>query len=126
MNINDMTIGQAKELSALFGNQQTGGDVAAHMIGNKVIIRTYSAGVWFGTLSAKSGSEVIIENARRLWAWWAKESISLSGVALYGLKADKSKLPPPVEQQWLEAIEITPCTQAAIESIEACEHAKPE
>ena len=90
------------------------------MIGKKVIIRTYSAGVWFGTLSQKSSNEVILTDARRMWRWWAAKSISLSGVAVYGVKADKSKIAPSVNDVWLEAIEIIPCTDMAIASIEGC------
>ena len=90
MNINELTIGQAKELSAMFAtsNQSTG---LNSMIGEKVIIRTYSAGNWFGVLEQKSGSEVIITHARRMWSWWAESGISLSSVAIHGIKNDKSK-----------------------------------
>lgn len=88
------------------------------MIGKKVIVRTYSAGVWFGTLSEKDGAEVILTNARRMWYWHAAESISLSGCALYGIKQDKSKIVAPVASVWLEAIEIIPTTEVATASIE--------
>ncbi|MCP4342105.1 MAG: hypothetical protein GY799_25285 [Desulfobulbaceae bacterium] len=88
------------------------------MIGRKVIIRTYSAGVWFGVLDQKSGDEVILTSARRMWQWWAAESISLSAVAIHGIKHEKSKIVEPVESVWLEAIEILPCTNKAIGSLE--------
>lgn len=92
-------------------------------IGAKVIIRTYSAGVWFGVLSEKSGKEVILKNARRMYRWHAKQSISLSAVSLYGIKQDKSKICQAVEWIWLiEAIEIIPCTDESIESIEGAEN----
>lgn len=61
-------------------------------IGKEVIIRTYSAGVWFGVLKQKAGNEVILTKARRMWSWWAKESISLSGVARYGIKQENSRI----------------------------------
>lgn len=96
------------------------------MIGKKVIIRTHSAGNWFGELSEKDGNEVIIKNARRMWRWWAAESISLSACALYGIKRDKSKIVDAVPSVWLEAIEIIPCTDTAIKSIEGAENAKAE
>jgi hypothetical protein len=126
MNINDLTLGQAKELAALFGAQQTGAPSLNGMIGKKVIIRTYSAGVWFGVLSEKSGSEVIVTNARRMWRWWAAESISLSAVALHGVKAEKSKVAEAVPSIWLEAIEIIPCSEKAAAQLEAIENAKAE
>lgn len=96
------------------------------MIGEKVIIRTYSAGVWFGVLSEKAGNEVILSNARRMWQWKAKESISLSAVSIYGIDDDKSKIVAPVDSVWLEAIEIIPCTINSINSIEGAENVKAQ
>lgn len=128
MNINDLTIGQAKELAASFGNQQTSqsSGINDYCIDKNVIIRTYSAGVWCGTLSQKSGNEVILTNARRLWRWWAAESISLSGVANHGIIESKSKIAPMIEGVWLEAIEIIPTTEKAQKSIMGAQDAKAE
>lgn len=64
-------------------------------IGNTVIIRTYSSGVWFGVLEKKCKNEVILKDARRMWRWWCRESISLSGVVCYGINQKKSKIAPP-------------------------------
>ncbi|OFV39597.1 hypothetical protein HMPREF3136_03710 [Neisseria sp. HMSC15C08] len=86
-------------------------------IGKEVIIRTYSAGVWFGVLKQKAGNEVILTKARRMYKWWAKESISLSGVARYGIKQEDSKICGELDAIWLEAIEIIPVTGNAAESI---------
>lgn len=86
-------------------------------IGKEVIIRTYSAGVWFGVLKQKAGNEVILTKARRMYKWWAKESISLSGVARYGIKQNDSKICGELDSVWLEAIEIIPVTGNAAESI---------
>ena len=86
-------------------------------IGKEVIIRTYSAGVWFGVLKQKAGNEVILTKARRMYKWWAKESISLSGVARHGIKQDGSKICGELDSVWLEAIEIIPVTGNAAESI---------
>lgn len=127
MNINDLTLDQLKEINSLFGAgaaQNTEG--LNCMIGKKVIIRTYSAGVWFGTLEQKDGNEVIIRNARRMWRWWAKEGVSLSAVAVHGIKQDKSKIAEAVEAVWIEAIEIIPCSESSIISIEGAPNAKAE
>ena len=94
------------------------------MVGKKVIVRTYSAGVWFGLLEQKSRNEVILTNARRMWQWWAKEGISLSSVAMKGIKQEKSKIAEPVQSVWLEAIEIIPCADEAIYLIESSENAR--
>lgn len=88
-----------------------------YAIGKEVIIRTYSAGVWFGVLKQKAGNEVILTKARRMYKWWAKESISLSGVARHGIKQDDSKICGELDSVWLEAIEIIPVAGNASESI---------
>lgn len=128
MDINDLTIGQAKELAAMFGNSKNESTQCGinGMIGKKVIIRTYSAGVWFGVLVEKDGKEVIVHNARRMYQWWCKEGISLSAVAIYGLNISKSKIIESVPSVWLEAIEIIPCSDQAINDLEGAPNVKAQ
>lgn len=95
-------------------------------VGKKVIVRTYSAGCWFGTLDKKTDSEVILKNARRMYYWWAAKSISLSGVALYGIHHDKSTIVPPVPEVDLPFIEILTCTPVAVASLESAPHAEAQ
>jgi hypothetical protein len=87
------------------------------LIGEYVIIRTYSAGVWAGVLKEKVKNEVYLANARRLFYWSNNEGISLSGISLNGIDSTKSKICAPVDLVWLEAIEIIPCTNKAKETI---------
>ena len=123
MDLNEMKFGDvARLVSVISGTQENPG--INDMVGKKVIIRTYSAGAWFGILTKKLGNEVILSGARRLWRFWCAQSISLSAVAIYGLNHEKSKVVAPVESVWLEAIEIIPCTADAISSIEAAPHAQ--
>ena len=42
----------------------------------KYIIRTYSAGVWYGNIKEHEKSEVVLINARRLWYWSGAASLS--------------------------------------------------
>lgn len=86
------------------------------LIGQYVIIRTYSAGVWAGYLKEKVKNEVYLTEARRMYRWVNVEGISLSGIALNGLKKE-SNICAPVPIVWLEAIEIIPCSEKAKESI---------
>lgn len=127
-NIDNLTLGEIKELakiaSGFAGGNASSVPTLNSMLGQKVIIRTYSAGVHFGILQEKSGNEVILKDARRLWFWNAKQSISLSGVAVYGIKQDKSNIAPKVDFIWLEAIEILPATDVAAKSIEEAKEAK--
>ena len=108
-----------KELAELLGAKNTAAEsgLNSFAIGQEVIIRTYSAGVWFGRLKEKSGNEVILTEARRMWRWWAKESISLSGVALHGINQMESRIAGAVDSVWLQAIEIIPVSGEPAESI---------
>jgi hypothetical protein len=117
MNINDLTIGQAKELASLFGVSQTSTTLNS-MVGAKCIIRTYSAGVWFGEISEKAGNEVIVLNARRLWRWQTQKSISLSAIAMGDIDESKCRIAQAVHSVWLEAIELIPAAKEAIKIIE--------
>ncbi len=127
MNIDELTLGQIKQLNQL---KLTENSTLNFHVGEKVIIRTYSAGVHFGTLQQKEGKEVLLINSRRMWRFWAAKSISLSGVAVYGLSQDSdktSKICPILEKPlWLQAIEIIPLTKLAIKSLEEYRDAKAE
>ena len=108
-----------KEIAELLGmkNTATESGLNSFAIGQEVLIRTYAAGVWFGRLKEKASDEVILTEARRMWRWWAKESISLSGVALYGINQEKSRIAGAIDSVWLQAIEIIPVSGKAAESI---------
>ena len=80
-----------------------------------VIVRTYSAGCWFGKIKERVGNKIKMSNARRMWKWKAKQSISLSGCARYGIVADESRIAGEVIV-WLEDIEIIECTSQAIQT----------
>lgn len=75
------------------------------MTGKNVLIRTYSAGVHFGTLLSHEGQQVHLKNARRLWSW--NGALSLSEVAAKGIDLKNSKVSIPVEEIILtQAVEI--------------------
>ena len=87
-------------------------------IGKKVIVRGNNSGVEFGTLVAQEGQEVTLKNARRIWYW--KDAASLSQLAMEGTaKSQECKFTVYVDSiTILDAIEIIPCTENAIRSIE--------
>ena len=88
------------------------------MTNKKVIIRAEKAGVFFGTLKEKNGSEVTLTDCRRLWYW--DGAASISQLAVNGTtngKGCKFTVVVP-EIVILGVIEIIPCTEKAIESIE--------
>lgn len=115
MNIDELTLGQIKQIQSLCGfkkNPENHPDM-----GKKVIIRTYSAGVHYGTLESKNGNECRLKNAIRLWYW--EGAFTLSQLAMMGTnKASNCKFAVPVDFITLEWIEIIPCSETAIASIE--------
>lgn len=89
------------------------------LTGKKVIVRCSRAGVFYGTLNEIKGHEVELKDCRRIWYW--DGAASLHQLAAEGTVApDECKFTMRVESiTLLEAIEIIPCTDKAIESIEA-------
>lgn len=87
--------------------------------GRYVIVRTYSAGVFAGTLESRKGREVVLRDARRIWYW--KGAATLSQLAVDGTSNPSGcKFPCPVPRvELLEAIEILDVTERAKESIES-------
>ena len=78
-----------------------------------VLVRTYSAGVHFGTLETQKGKEVVLSNARRIWYW--KGANTLHEISLHGVSVSGSKVSEVVPSITLtEAIEILPMSVEAV------------
>ena len=83
------------------------------LIGRRVLVRTYSAGVHIGTLTAADGMEAHLTDAVRLWSW-RKGGLSLSAVATNGIKDGRLNRTPQVVLT--NAIEFIPTTPEAEDS----------
>ena len=83
-----------------------------------VMVRAYSAGVFYGQLKSRKGKEVVLTNARRVWYW--SGAASLSQLATEGTKKPtECKFPVKVAEITLtEAIEILAVTPAALKSLD--------
>ncbi len=115
MNIDELTIGQAKELAAMFQSNPSG--INNGMIGKYVIVRCRDAGVHSGFLESHNGRECVLTESRRLWYWKAAKGAFLSSVAIDGL-SDESKIGKLVPRIHLtENCEIIECTIKAKNSI---------
>jgi hypothetical protein len=84
------------------------------------IVRTYSAGVFAGFVESRSGQEVIMRDARRLWYW--KGASSLSQLAQEGVKCPlECKFPVAMDRveltQAIEIIDVTAKAKASIDSV---------
>lgn len=90
-------------------------------IGRKCIVRCQSAGVFFGEVAGvedtAAGKDVRMANVRKVWCWYgaaAVEQLAQDG-------CDKeSKLTVVVPEMVVaQAIQIIPCTDRAVEVMEA-------
>jgi hypothetical protein len=89
---------------------------AATKSNGHVIVRTYSAGVHYGQLVKRTGKEVELKNARRIWSWQGANT--LHEVSLHGVAAG-SKISERVPSITLtEAIEVIPCHADAVKALE--------
>ena len=88
------------------------------MKNQKVIVRADRAGVFYGVIKERNGSEVVMTDVRRIWYW--DGAASLSQLAVDGTaKPDNCKFTITVDEMTiLGVIEIIPCTEKAIKSIE--------
>ena len=83
----------------------------------KVIIRASEAGVFYGTLVDKEGTEVELANCRRIWYW--EGAASLSELALSGVtEPEKCHFTVTVPSiVVMGVIEIILCSQKAVKCI---------
>ena len=119
MDINDMTIGEAKELAALFGNKESKqSSLRDRYIGKYVICRTRNEGINAGKVLALDETGVILEDARRLYYHKPlnKNMSWYEGVAKEGISSD-SRLGVAIEKIISEDYSLTVCTDVAEKSI---------
>lgn len=84
----------------------------------KYIVRCDRSGVFYGEVDKRDGREVTMRNARCLWYWsgaasllqMAKEGVSRPRECKFTVSVDELTV--------LDAIEILPCTEMAVRSIE--------
>ena len=112
MSIDELTIGEAKQLACLFGKEhaEPKGKCCHPMLNKRCLVRTYSAGVHIGDVVFIDGMEVKLENALRLWKWEGG-GLSLSVVATQGIKG--GRLNETGEIYLTNAIEFIPTTKEA-------------
>ena len=90
MNINELTIGQAREIAALFGSLAPADGASHPAVGQYCIVRCRDAGVHAGVVSAFDGQVLTLVESRRLWRWKAAHEHTCTGIARHGITAAKS------------------------------------
>ncbi len=116
------TLELALRIASLLGGEQTATQTAQPngRVGQAVLVRTYSAGVHFGTLKYRDGGEATLANARRIWSW--KGANTLNEIATKGIDQSQSNVSQPVSEIDLtNVIEVIPLTDAARTNLEGCQ-----
>lgn len=119
MNIEDLTIRQAKELAAMFPNAASHSAQPHPFIGRHCVVRTYSEGVHIGTVSqvSEDGKQVLLTDSRRLYSW--SGAFTLSAVAQTGVAAN-SRLAVEIPELYVtECISMIPTTPEARATFDA-------
>lgn len=118
MNIDELTIGQAKALAAMFANTAPATPIDCKMVGKYVIVRCRDAGVHAGVLESYNGRECVLTESRRMWYWKPADGQKyLSGLAISGAD-EASKIGAALPRIFLtENCEIIECSAKAEISI---------
>ena len=119
MNIDELTIGQAKALAAMFAPAApVTPSIDCKMIGKYVIVRCRDAGVHAGVLESYNGRECVLTESRRMWYWKPADGQKyLSGLAIAGAD-EASKIGVALPRIFLtENCEIIECSAKAESSI---------
>ena len=120
-DIDNFTLGQLKQISALANSQiaqPQQSDKPHPFVGKYVIARCYAAGVHAGEVVSVDGENVILKDSRRLWSWKAKEGVALSGVAQAGVQSSCKIDAVNPEIALTGVCELIPCSAVAKESID--------
>ena len=122
MDLDSLTIGQARELARIFGAAMPSPatpTIGADRIGKVCLVRSRGSGVWIGTLVSRAftaaGVTVELTNARRLWSWTGAGECS--SLALTGPSG--GKIGPASSPIVNEVLEEHVCSDAAVAAVAA-------
>ena len=84
----------------------------------KYIVRSPKAGVFYGYITEKEGSEVTMKDVRCLWSW--RGANSLNDLAAYGVKyPEECRFTNAYKMiTILDVCEILPCSDEAVKVID--------
>ena len=121
MKLDEMTIGEAREIAAMFNriSTQPKQDAVNPAIGKYCIIRCKLAGVHAGTVETMTSDILVLKNSRRLWQW--NSQFCLSEAAKFGINAENSKITSMIETVIIpihDIGEVILCTEVAQKTIE--------
>ena len=125
IDINKLTIGEARELAHLLSpmvNPQVRTEESiflSEQVGKYAIVRTRNEGINAGKIKKLDHTGVILEDARRIYYHKPKDNTMAwyEGVAMSGLSNDSKVSPVVNEKVIIEDYSLTICTNEAEESI---------
>ena len=119
MDINDLTIGEAKQIASFFNSAIPSSSLLDGMAGKYVLVRSRNEGVNAGYIVKADDTGIILKDARRIWYHKPKDKklAWYEGVAISGLGDDSKISAPVVEKAIIEDYSITACTEEAKKSI---------
>jgi hypothetical protein len=97
----------------------TESEIKCDFLRKKVIATSTNNNTWFGTVVSKKGKEVLLINARHMYAYMNTLDRGLSSAATAGIDPRKSRINDRVDQVWIDASEIILCSDRAAKSIES-------
>ena len=87
----------------------------SEILNKKCIVRSYDAGVYYGTVTAVDGETVKVENVRNIWKW--KGANCLADIATKGIA--NGMVSRVVSSMVLNrCCQIIPCEDAAIKNLD--------
>ena len=116
MNIDDLTIGEAKRLAAMFGAPVTTAPAYSDKPERAVVICTDKRGVFFG-YTAETGETMTLRKAR-MCVYWPSEQRGVLGLASDGPKKG-AKISPATDGTFMGVTCVLECTEAAVKAWEA-------
>ena len=120
MNVDDLTLGQVKELQNLLGQTTNkASNILSNAIGKYVIVRSRNEGINAGILAIADGTGCMIKEAIRIWYHKPKDAKTAwyEGVAVTGLHSSSKISTKVAEKYIIEDYSITLCTNIAKNSI---------
>jgi hypothetical protein len=118
MNIEKLTIGEARETANMINGIPTKSKNENPAIGKYCIVRCRLTGVHAGTVDSMDSNILVLKDSRRLWQW--NSAFTLSECAMKGINASNSKIACLVDIVIIPLVdigEIIPCTSQAEKSI---------
>ena len=123
MNINDLTIGQVKELTSFLPSnnpQMMQSNLSDGAIGKYAIVRTRNEGINFGKVIKADNTGIVLSEAQRIYYHKPKDNKTAwyEGVAQTGLDKSSKISAAVTEKYIIEDYSITMCSEDAIKSIQ--------